>query len=133
MRERVEERLADADPEAIAAEDLPPSRIKTMPMGGVSAGMSSTQTESIELDDAGENREDAPDAAIPKLRPIKPRRVKKVGAKKTVAKAKPKSKTAAKKRKPSKAPKAKVKTKVKTKAKAKPKVKAMPKTKAKKR
>lgn len=135
--ERFAEEQAGVDPEALAAEDLPEELIETVPMGGVSAGLSSTtiveddedqQRESIELDNAGENREDVPQGGTPRrTAPVPPaprgkplvRRAKPVAAK-VVKKAKPaaKAKLSAKAQ-----PKVKVKPKVKAKAKAKPKIK----------
>lgn len=41
-QEAAAERARDEDVEAISAEDLPPGRLTSRPMGGVSAGMSST-------------------------------------------------------------------------------------------
>lgn len=66
-----EEHQRDADAEAVSEEDLPEQQMETRPMGGVSAGMSSTtiveddeeqQTGSVEMEEYGENREEVPPA-----------------------------------------------------------------------
>ena len=135
VHERFAEEKADVDPEARSEEDLSDERMVTMPMGGVSAGMSSTtiieddedqQRDSIELDEAGSNREDVPQgAAKSRAKPIMA-----AAATKAKSKAKPKPKAKVKIVKKAK-PKVKAKAKVKTKPKAKTTAKANAKAKAK--
>ncbi len=141
VHERFAEEKADVDPEARSEEDLSDERIVSIPMGGVSAGMSSTtiieddedqQRDSIELDDAGSNREDVPQTrAKSRAKPIMAAPATKAKSKvKPKAKAKAKAKPKAKSIKKDK-PKLKAKAQVKVKTKPQPNVKAKAKPKAK--
>jgi len=99
-RERREERLADRDAEAVAPGDLPAGQISVQPIGGVSAGMSSTPI----VEDDEDQRRDADETELnreepPAVRPPATRRVAKAAPKAAPArpgKAKPKRKAAAK-------------------------------------
>jgi ribosome-associated protein len=124
-QEAAAEAQADGDPEAVSSEDLPENRVKSRPMGGVSASLSSTHitdedeqdqegsftTGGTDPDAAGEGLEDEPapldeDAStplIPKRRkpkaPVKPVPAKRPAAasKKPAAKKAPPKKIAPKK------------------------------------